>query len=117
MRAASYSSDGTARSAVYMTIMLNPVPPHTPMFATESSATCVVNRSGIDSPNLPRMTGNGDTAGRYRNPHSSVAMTTGTAYGRKIASLLKRCSRTRRASSSSANSRASPSMTGTRMRL
>ena len=35
IRAASYSSDGTARSAVYMTIMLNPVPPHTPMLATE----------------------------------------------------------------------------------
>src|ERR1700730_5476162 len=80
MRAASYSSDGTARSAVYMTIMLNPVPPHTPTLATDSSATCVVNRLGIDSPHLLRISGNGDTVGRYRNPQSSEAMTVGTAY-------------------------------------
>src|ERR1700755_1710402 len=52
IRAASYNSDGTARSAVYMTIMLNPVPPHTPMFATESSATCVVNKVGHRQPEL-----------------------------------------------------------------
>ena len=64
IRAASYSSDGTARSAVYMTIMLKPVPPQTPTLATESSATCVVNRSGMDSPNLLKMAGNGDTVGR-----------------------------------------------------
>jgi len=64
IQAASYSSVGTARSAVYMTIMLNPVPPHTPMLATEKSTVCVANRLGIDSPSRDKIAGNGETVGR-----------------------------------------------------
>lgn len=64
MRAASYSSDGTARSAVYSTIMLNPVPPQTPILATEKSTVCGANRSGMPSPRRRRIAGNGETVGR-----------------------------------------------------
>lgn len=42
----------------------------------------------------------------------SVAITPGTAYGRKIASLLNRVSRVRGKSSMSANSNASPTVPG-----
>jgi hypothetical protein len=48
-------------------------------------------------------------------PHSSVAITPGTAYGRKMAMREKRARRTTGESSSRANSSASPSMTGTTM--
>ncbi len=58
---------------------------------------------------------NGLTSGRWRKPHSSAAITPGTAYGRKIASRVKGASRTRSESSISANTRASPSITGTTM--
>ena len=46
-------------------------------------------------------------------PHSRVAMTPGTAYGRKITVREKRANRTRGRSRSSANSSARPSVSGT----
>jgi hypothetical protein len=48
-------------------------------------------------------------------PHSSVAITPGTAYGRKMAMREKRVSLVTEESSSRANSSASPSITGSTM--
>ena len=56
---------------------------------------------------------NGDRFGEYRKPHMIAAMTPGTAYGAKKASRKNFLPRSSGESSSSAKSRASPSMTGT----
>ena len=95
-----------------MTIMLKPTPPHSAMLQMANVTRLGSSSEGSSMPNCRARKWNGLTPGRYRKPHRSELITAGTAYGRKIAVREKLPARVRRESSSSANSRAKPSISG-----
>ena len=85
------SRSGWPAARCRCTIMLKPTPPQTAMLAiaTEDRAPAEAGRAPAGRAARAAQW-NGLTAGRYRKPHSSEAITPGTAYGRKIEIREKR---------------------------